>query len=309
MSKKLALIAGLAAVTASGAALAGAPVVYGKANVSYQFDDNGADDDNTAWVVKSNASRLGVKGKHKLGGGLQAFYKAEYQIEIDSGSGPFKTRNIYAGLKGSAGELKVGRFDTIVKKAQGKVDLFNDLFLGDIGKQGITGDERGDNTLQYTSPELAKGLKLKAAIFTGEDASGDKGPADAIQVGAEYKAGALWASLAIGIDSGDDVIAEESQIVRAAVQYKMDSVTLGALVNSYDDGTDAELGFVASAAFKAGEKNTVKVQYTSADAADENTINLGFDHKINKKVKTFAYVGVESEDENKTLGAGLEVKF
>ena len=140
MNKKLLAIAVGAVIALPGAALAN-PKVYGKVNVTLDsmeteiaagadtFPAAGADD----WRLNSNASRLGVKGEYDLEvGGLKALYQAEYEINVDDGgAAPFSQRNIFAGLQGGFGTLKAGKFDTVIKTSEGKVDQFNDL-AGDI---------------------------------------------------------------------------------------------------------------------------------------------------------------------------------
>src|SRR5690606_31371840 len=148
MNKKLLAIAVGAAVAFPAVALADGPTVYGKMNVTLEMNsvdpDPGAPNNDSAWVLDSNASRLGVKGAYDLEvGNLKAIYQAEYQIDVDEGAGPFSQRNIFAGLKGDFGTIKAGKFDTPMKTSQGKVDQFNDLD-GDISSF-MTGDERANN--------------------------------------------------------------------------------------------------------------------------------------------------------------------
>ena len=57
--------------------------VYGKANLSLQSSDEG---EGSFTEVKSNASRIGLKGSHDLGEGLTVLYKAEFQVDLDGDS-------------------------------------------------------------------------------------------------------------------------------------------------------------------------------------------------------------------------------
>ena len=107
--------------------------LYGKLNLSIQATEEG---DESFSELKSNASRLGVKGKYKLDTdyGLEAIYKIEWQVNVEDGSkDTFTARNQWVGLKGGFGEFTVGRVDTTLKLAQGKFDLFND-YEGDLKK-------------------------------------------------------------------------------------------------------------------------------------------------------------------------------
>lgn len=332
MTKK-ALIAGafLTAAGIAGTATAGAPVVYGKANISVQSNDfeNGQEDNVT---INSNASRLGVKGKHKLSDNLSAFYKAEYEIYFDDkdsakNGSDFGLRNIYAGVMGNFGAVRVGRFDTPVKKAQGKVDLFNDLKLGDIKTvvdNVYDADDRGSNMIQYDSPKF-NDMQVKVAIFAGEEDEttnpGDArdGVADGYQASVTYKAGDIYAALAYG-DSHSRA-EEDMSVLRAVGQYAVsESTKLGLLLQTADAGNGGaeSTSVVFSVAHKVG-KNTFKAQWGQEDldnAPDKvSQFNLGVDHKLNKKTKVYAYYGQATEDDgtdeekDSTLGLGMEVKF
>lgn len=320
---KQALIAGvfLTAASMAGVATAGAPVVYGKANVSLNFDDTGAaNSDTTTW--NSNASRLGVKGKHKLENGMQAFYKAEFEISVDDGdkSGQtFTQRNIYAGLKGNFGAVKAGKFDTPTKLAIKKVDLFNDMALGDV-KEVLEGENRESNMVQYSSNKFS-GVQFNVALIAGEEkGSGSRdGVADGISTSAVYKADNLY--LALAHDS--EVDGNDTAITRLVAQYSIDAFKLGAAIQQTEyNKTDDSLGYVLSAAYKVG-KNTFKAQYTAEGETskgandDDAMISLGVDHKLSKKVKVYGYytdleedksVKNEAQDES-TFGLGFEVKF
>lgn len=309
-----ALMTGLTVYSAAQAA----PVVYGKANISVDSYEDAAGDD--AIRVQSNASRLGVKGKVKLPSGTQAIYQAEFEISIDDGDKGgevFAQRNIYAGLQGSIGTVKVGFFDTITKKAQGKVDLFNDLDVGDI-KDVLEGEDRGANTIQLESAKFAGGAAVaKLALFQGEDVGGeDNGIGDGYAFGIDYSAGALQAALSYS--DAASVITDE-KIIRVSAQYKTEGgIKLGAMIHQEDaaDGEDG-MGYVLSASVPFSSGYAFNLQYAAADEeiakSAESQINVGVVHKISKKVKTFVYYGnndaIGGGDGENAIGAGMEVKF
>jgi predicted porin len=130
------------------------PSFYGKVNVSVQNTQEG--DDSISEVV-SNASRLGVKGKIQLNHGLEGIYQFEYETQVDDGDKggqTFAQRNIFAGIKGGFGQVIVGMFDTPLKKAQKKIDLFNDL-EGDIKSAITKSDKRKEDSIQYSTPKMS----------------------------------------------------------------------------------------------------------------------------------------------------------
>ncbi len=302
--------------------------VYGKLNVSYQRNDNEAED--SAWSLESNASRIGFKGSTKIEGDTSVIYQIEYETFVDDGdkSGDTLTqRNTYVGLKGGFGTIKAGKFDTPLKKAQGKFDLFNDL-VGDI-KKVVEGDNRADNILQYSTKKIADSITVNVAIMPGETAGdGDlDGPADAISASVTYDSNGLFLALAADSDitSTDTSVVPRQDIIRLVGSYKAGDATISALYQSaetsvdgtfYADGEDEADSFGVSASYKMG-KNVLKIQYVDSDAnakiAEGEQISLGIDHKLGKKSKVFAfYTSQDAKKESKQtdyLGIGLEHKF
>lgn len=305
--KKLVLAMAVAAAPMAAMADASGPKFYGKVNVSVQ---NAKENDGESVIeVKSNASRLGVKGKFELDHGLKAVYKAEYEIAVDDGTtndenDAFKQRNIYGGIASQYGEVIVGLFDTPLKKVQKKVDLFNDL-EGDI-KNSITGnDKRTKNTIQYTSPKIS-GLQGKIAHVASEKADGREGTSLSITYNQD--------DIYLGYAFDTDVAAENLEVSRLVAQIKLDALTLGALYENQDNGTEDDSGFLVSAAYKIG-KTTLKTQLGQSDnkADDAETLSLGVDYKLAKKAKVFAYYTdnsfKDSAADDSFAGVGLEYKF
>ncbi|WP_144393850.1 porin [Pleionea sediminis] len=300
---------------------------YGKINVTYQQTDDGSLD---GAELKSNASRFGLKGKAKLSDSVQAIYKLEWQVDTtdnaDSDDNNLKARNQFVGLAGGFGEVIAGRHDTPLKKAQGKVDLFNDL-EGDI-KNVIEGDVRADNFLQYTSPKFAGGLKFKFATMTVKglkegnilgdhdddvntpDIVVDANEAtDASSFSIEYSTDMLF--VAIAQDS--DVSGQDTKTNRVTTQLKLDNWTLGAIYNEHDNGTIDEEGYIFSVAYKTGD-HTLKLQTGESDekSIDKEMTSIGWDIKLGKKTKLFSFY-TSSDDaagnDYSWFGVGLEQKF
>jgi len=310
------------------------PTVYGKANVS--LNKNDAEDAAGAttqdnWTLNSNASRLGVKGDMELEDGLTAIYKLEYEVAIDDGiaqtktadtgggtdevdiSSTFKQRNIYVGLEGDFGQVIAGNFDTPVKTAQGKIDRFNDLSLGDI-KNVLNGENRVKNIIQYTTPDMS-GFEAQLAFIPGEasGAPGDdetNGPADGTSLSITYKAEDFW--VAVAADSEVD----DYDVTRLAAEYSFGKTKLGAIIQNDEEITGAEenSGFVVSAQHTI-DKWVLKGQYSSntEDLADVDTtlVSLGADYKLSKNAKLYGYLsqGEKADAEMSTFGVGTEVKF
>ncbi|MBA6341173.1 porin [Colwellia sp. MB02u-10] len=282
--------------------------VYGKANLSLQSSDEG---EGSFTEVKSNASRIGLKGTHDLGEGLSVIYKAEFQVDLDGDSAKgdsITDRNQYVGLAGGFGEVLLGKNDTMLKQSQGKVDLFSDL-NGDI-KSLWKGENRMADTLSYKSPKFSD-FQLGVTYIAEDAVDAEDGVSVAIFYGDEkLKKSTIFASVAVDSDvNGYD-------ITRATVQGKVSGVVLGAIVQSQEkiDGSGEMDGFMVSAKYKM-DKITFKGQYQAADfkdGDDKSGITLGADYSLAKSTKLYTFYttfDMDSGEDQDYLAAGIEYKF
>jgi predicted porin len=280
------------------------PEFYGKINVSVQNTQEG---DSSISELVSNASRLGVKGKIDLKHGLQGVYKAEYETQVDDGdkSGQtFAQRNIYAGVKGGFGQIIVGMFDTPLKKAQKKIDLFNDL-EGDIKSTISKSDNRKANSVQYNTPSLS-GLVATVAHIASELETLNDGTSSSLT----YSRNDLYAAVAYDTD----VEANGIDVTRLVGQYSVAGITLGGLWETQQQNGDNKDGWVYSAAYKLTSDVKLKAQYGESDIAKDNakTYSLGVDYKLAKGAKVYAFATDEEYGKNSSneyYGIGLEYKF
>jgi predicted porin len=280
------------------------PKFYGKINVSVQNTQEG---NASISEVVSNASRLGVKGKIDLKHGLQGVYKAEYQTAVDDGDNSgqtFSQRNIFAGIKGDFGQVIVGNFDTPLKKAQKKIDLFNDL-EGDIKSVITKSDNRTANTAQYNTPKMA-GLAATVAHIASEDETINDGTSSSLT----YSRKKIYAAIAYDTD----VEADGIDVTRVVGQYSIAGITLGGLWETQQQDGDNKDGWVYSAAYKLTSDIKLKAQYGESDIAkdDAKTYSLGVDYKLAKGAKAYAFSTNEEfgdDSSNEYYGIGLEYKF
>ena len=283
------------------------PEFYGKINVAQEFVQQ-KDAGNLA-QLNSNASRLGVKGTIDLDAGLTGIYQAEFEMYPDDGDKDsdrtFAQRNTYIGIKSAYGTLQAGIFDTPFKKAQKKVDLFNDL-QGDIKHIVSDSENRAKNSVQYTSPEFA-GLTATVDHINSEDEEINNG----LSASLAYQRGDIYLAYAYDTDVSD----EGTEAQRVAGQYSIGLVQLGALWETQDDGVDSKDGWMASAKVKVASKVSLKAQYGASDIKEEGgvTYSLGADYKLTKVAKTFVYATSEESDDESVnaqyYGVGLEYKF
>jgi len=280
------------------------PKFYGKINVSVQNTQEG---DASISELVSNASRLGVKGKIDLKHDLQGVYKAEYETQVDDGDKggqTFSQRNIFAGIKGGFGQVIVGQFDTPLKKAQKKIDLFNDL-EGDIKSVITKSDNRTANSVQYNTPKIA-GLVATVAHIASEDETVNDGTSSSLT----YSRKKFYAAIAYDTD----VEANGIDVTRLVAQYSVAGITLGGLWETQQQAGQNKDGWVYSAAYKLNSDVKLKAQYGESDIAkdDAKTYSLGVDYKLAKGAKAYAFATDEEfgdDSSNEYYGIGLEYKF
>jgi predicted porin len=282
--------------------------IYGKANLSLQLSDDG---EGSFTEVKSNASRIGLKGTHDLGSGLTVIYKAEFQIDIDGDSAKgdsITDRNQYVGLAGNFGEVLLGKNDTMLKQSQGKVDLFSDL-NGDI-KNLFKGENRMADTISYKSP-LFNDFQVGVTYIAEDAIDAEDGVSVAVFYGdAKLKKSTIFASIAI------DSEVKGYDITRATVQGKLADIVLGAIVQTQEkiDGSAKMNGFMISAKYKM-DQVTFKGQYQAAnfdDSDDKSGITVGADYSLAKSTKLYTFYtnfDMDSGEDQDYLAAGIEYKF
>ena len=282
--------------------------IYGKANLSLQSSDEG---EGSFTEVKSNASRIGLKGTHDLGDGLTVIYKAEFQVDLDgdSASGDSITdRNQYVGLAGSFGEILLGKNDTMLKQSQGKVDLFSDL-NGDI-KSLWKGENRMADTLSYKSPKF-NDFQVGVTYIAEDSVDAEDGVSVAVFYGdAKLKKSKVFASVAV------DSEVKGYDVTRATVQGKVAGVVLGAMVQTQEkiDGSGEMDGFMVSAKYKM-DKITFKGQYQAAnfkDGDDKSGITVGADYSLAKSTKLYTFYtsfDMDSGEDQDYLAVGIEYNF
>lgn len=300
MSKKL-LVTFLASCL-SAASIADPITLYGKANVSVQSTE-----ESTGQVteLKSNNSRLGVKGNLQLDSGLEVLYVAEWQVDYtdESGSDNFKARNQYLGLKSSFGTVLLGRNDTVLKLSQGSIDQFND-YEADL--KGLwKGENRMGNSITYFSPKF-KEFTFGFSYIAQDKAIGQDAQSISVVYGDKNLKNSQWyASVAA------DFRMNGYDTQRMSAQAKFDSLKIGIILHNQKSVSsgDSKNGAMISAAYGLG-KFVLKAQLQTLD--DDNSASIGTDYKLGKGTKAFLWFtnrGLDASEDKSWLAAGLEHKF
>ncbi len=289
---------------------------YGKLNISLQASEEKGDSFNE---LKSNASRVGVKGKYYLDSGLTAIYKLEWQVNVDDDSKDTLTaRNQWIGVKGNFGEVTVGRSDTTLKVSQGKFDLFND-YEGDL-KNLFIGENRVTDALTYKSPSF-KNVQFLASYILSED----KDKSDPYSIGVQFGDGSLKKTdffVSLAHDENMEGKGAIYQTTRLVGMYKFGNLRLGGIYTESEitDGDylgASENGYAVNASYKIGSV-LAKVQYQ--EFAGSDAINIGADYKLAKNTKVFAWYTdregldfngdtIKKATEGQYFAIGMEQKF
>lgn len=207
--KLLALaISGLALPVAS---LAG-PTVYGTVDLSLDVVDMASTtvtanvENNDNIQLTSNWAQIGVKGSADLTDGLTGVYNANFNVNYDEG-GLIISEVMYAGVRGTWGELIAGSMYSPLSNIQGSIDKF-DWHNGDMLVTFDADDANTENVISnlvnYTSPSM-NGLHFSLGLQLGEESTEDDG--DEARDGLDGLSGAVVFNhdsglyLALGMDS------------------------------------------------------------------------------------------------------------
>jgi len=294
----------IAMVLAGATTVQADPVtVYGQLNVSAQSSDEG---DGRFSELKSNASRFGLKGDFALDNGLTLVYQMEWAVDLaDVGGGEnITSRNQYVGLKGNFGEVRLGRHDTALKDAQGKIDLFND-YEADV-KNLWRGEVRASDSVTYYTPTVS-GFGVHLTYVMEDAADAEDAFSAAVYYGDEnLKNSTFYAAVAMDSDvAGFDAM-------RAQAQGKVAAFKLGAMYHTQENivsGLEQD-GWLLSAAYPLG-KTELKAQYQTLE--DDDAVSIGVDYKAGKNTTLFAWYSSFNLDmaapDRDYLAVGIKHKF
>lgn len=288
------ICAGLVISGAVSAADFPAPTLYGRVHISAGYVDN---EDGSVGQMESWASRFGIKGNYQLDSNLTATYKLEFQVDTTdnpkSSSNHIKGRNQYAGLKGSFGEIRLGRHDTAYKGATAKLDPWSDSYADYTNIIDSTHDKRADDTIIYLNKFENFSFSLSHS-FENDTPAGN-GDGSVTGLGVNYKTEGLL--LAGGIQDID----QDSTALKLGASYKFNIVTIGGLIESIDadDSTEDETNLHLAASFKITDKGSIKAIYGQSDiedSEDQSLFGLGYEHKFNKKASIYLLAASSKND-------------
>ncbi len=312
LSGKTLLATAVVAVLAAPAAFAASDVdveIYGRAHVSVDMLDDGED---SGANVSSNSSRIGFRASTEVAPGLKGMVQLEQEVRFDHGGGNFATRDSFVGLEGSFGGVRLGQFDTPLKKVRGEVDLFGDQ-IGDMrnltrlnrvgGPYSADFDTRFQNGIHYYTPSFnGFGADLHYSTNTDTGTNPTSDDATAYSLGLNYKTKVLY----LGASYEQQEARDDSSALRLAASYKIDDLRLIALYQLATlkaegiDDIDVDI-YGVGASYKVGDKTTIKGQYLALSEdrndRDASLLALGVDYQLSKAFRLlFAYAMTDNDD-------------
>jgi predicted porin len=337
MNKKLLTLAVGAALGATPMFANAAVSVYGLAHLSIDGIDNGAATNNSITTLSSNSSFIGFKADEDLGGGVKAIFGAEWQVGLDNAStngvvttsyNPTLTatasftdstgianRNVFVGLQGGFGTLRLGNYDDVMKKVGRAVDMFYNEQIGEsrAATRQSRWDERLSNSVNYDSPAFA-GITI-TGNYGLENTVVDTSKLNAYALGVQYASGPLYAGIAYkSVDISDTT---DTNAIRAAASYLFGfGLKIAGFYQTVSDvggasGIDQDT-YGAGVSYTIG-KIVPKAQYYNVDASNTAGTNgyaltsVGVDFLWSKTTVVYATYAVMANDTASTstvIGAG-----
>ncbi len=295
-----------------------APSIYGRIHLAFQHVDetdlkptglNGKTE------LRSNSSRIGLKGEQSLDDEITLIYQLEFRIAPDElgDSNHMKHRNSFVGFKGAFGEVKLGTHDTPLKLIQERIDVFNALD-GDL-KEAISkhGENRTENTVMYTSPRI-EGVQARIAHISSEAAGQKNGLSSSLS----YHSNALYLGVAY-----DDQVKKDVTTFRAVIRTTIDAWQLGAMyeesrqADDFANGSRTAEGWLLSARYQIASNTHLKAQYGQSDMVYNNgeTLSVGADYQYADNTRLYAFSTRNAGDNAGTSqtasynGVGMEYRF
>lgn len=332
--KNILAIAVATALIAPAAAMA-ETTLYGKlhASVGSVEDTTEAGVSTDGTIVESHASRFGVKGSTELDNGLSATYGLEYGIDLDGdNSRALAARNTFAGVKGSFGEVRVGRHDTPAKLATAGLDAFADTY-GQMENIIATDGHRVDNAVAYINKFGPVGFAYAHStdpLDDDNDATDDNAANTAM---VNYSTGPFYAGLGytaidnVGtmVNVGGSYKSEAGHFVNAVYETAegdgaaATSATSNFAAGDFPPGTGEDTNMYVAGGVKSGAM-TFKAAYGKGErdgAGEEEQTTVGVDYSLGKK--TAAYLiwnnntnpnrNLNDTDETTATAVGLVSEF
>lgn len=275
-------------------------------------------------------SRVGVKGDVEVRDGLTAFYRGEWDTDIEADADFGDARLGYVGIKGRAGQIAIGKqWDPHFNIVAEVVDIFNHR-SSPFGYDEVS-PFRSNQILTYSYSQ--GGFKLDSGIrFDGDPENGAGGNndnasepnhIDSASLGIGYDMGAFYAGISyLDQQGGNDY--ERSFLGVAASMDVTDDFYLAATYQDIQDDNNADgldydqSSFDLAASYALGGGYKLKAAYFDWDGDDKpggrsfDGYNLTIENQISDSVRLFAEWlrrDIEKGEEQDHLSVGIRYNF
>ncbi|MEO3715115.1 porin [Roseateles flavus] len=309
--KKIALVAALAAVSASAFAQSSV-TLWGRMNTTVESQKFGTGDRKV--VVQNNSSRIGLKGAEDLGGGLKASFALEHGLNSDTGAqtspGAFWNREAQVQLSGSFGAVRLGQWThgsyfavaDYISMHNHDTGTSSDALLSYIGGNA--------NKVGYFTPNI-DGFVGEITMGAGEGAA-----PRVLDLSGNYDQGPLH------LGAGFTKQGSNKQYAGRAL-YELGEFTVGAYLQREDmDGNTRNIWRLAGMYTMGASEFHVNLGSTSK-SSDFDTLHkgtnkatqltLGYNYNLSKRTKVYGFfTKVDSKtngDDFNSLAAGIRHNF
>lgn len=178
--------------------------LFGAIELKYNIADEISDTDGSTESTsgyEDNGSSIGFGAMHAFNNGMEGYIEIEFAHDANESGGNVETDKAFAGLVGTFGEVRAGRFDSIYTNAF--YDLIDPFETASLGEEGVLEE---DNLIAYYSPDF-NGFTFELQARVRGDRETDSGSDETGVAGVAKYTADRWAVHA-GID---DRGAEEVQ--------------------------------------------------------------------------------------------------
>ena len=313
MKQKRIVSALLAAGMVMPLAAAAEWTVYGRAHLSADYLDDGAD--YSEFNLSSNSSRLGFKGEREFRPNLTGMFQIEQEIFFDDAGTEFATRDTFAGLKGDWGMFRVGKFDTPFKRARGPANFFGDQ-LGDLRNVARTTahgrfDERFRNSLHYRSPNINGFVwDLQYSPERTGRTTTEGSDTDGISTSIGFRQGGF--NLALAYEKQFDGN-EDPDGFRLAASYRViPALNVGALFQTTESAAgDKGTVYGVGGQYRINPQMFLNAHFFTLDSdldeRDASLFAIGLEYRVDSALRFYGNIATVSNDDNSALtpwGAG-----
>lgn len=251
-----------------------------------------------------SASRLGLRGREDLGGGLAAIFTIEHGFKADTGDTAggvasngqvqFWNRQAWVGLEGRWGALTAGRQYTLLWDTLIATDPTSFGFYENVSRLF---NNRVDNSVLYRSPAIAGGLTGHAMYAFGETLSANAPSTDAWGLGVRWAYGAFIGGasyMSYAQPTGPD---RSEAGIGAAWRYGPSSqIGAGFIRTDLSTGSNTDQYYVSGSHAVLGGVVYLNYQYVEPDGADSRQqLGLAYSHSLSKRTSAYVALGMATD--------------